>query len=157
VTAFVVVFASSPLKEWLQRQVDRRVAHRSPAAMLDDFRADVDAVVSVIDVHRVVRRLLDEAVTAFDARGAALYLEADGVGPLYSRGRFSGDAALEIELRHDGWPVGRLVMASRRGEIAYTHGDRDALQRSADSVGEALALAAHLGHWPPVETTASRR
>jgi len=25
------------------------------------------------------------------------------------------------------------------------------------AVGEALALAAHLGQWPPVETTASRR
>ena len=157
VTAFVVVIASSPLKDWLQRQVDRRVVHRSPVAMLDDFRADVDAVVSVIDVHRVARRLLDEAVTAFDARGAALYLEGDGVGPSYSRGRFSGDAALEIELRHDGRPVGRLVMASRRGDIAYTHSDRDALQRSADSVGEALALAAHLGHWPLVETTAAPR
>lgn len=155
VTAFVVVIASSPIKDWLQRQVDRRIAHRSPSSVLAEFRADVDSVVSVIDVHRVARRLLDEAFTAFDARGAALYLESDGSSALYSRGRTDGDAVLEIPLRHDGRALGRLVMGSRRGDIAYTQSDRDALQRSADSVGEALALAVHLGHGPLAD--ASRR
>lgn len=148
VTAFVVVIASSPIKDWLQHQVDRRIPHRSPSSMLEEFRADVESVVSVIDVHRVARRLLDEAVKAFDARGAALYLDSGGESPLYSRGRFNGDSALEIPLRHDGRPLGRLVLGSRRGDIAYTPGDREALQRSADSVGEALALAVHLGHGP---------
>jgi hypothetical protein len=148
VTAFVVVVASSPIKDWLQRQVDRRISHRSPSSVLEDFRADVDAVVSVIDVHRVARRLLDEAMTAFDARGAALYLESDGTSPLYSRGRLNGEAALEVQLRHEGHSLGRLVMGPRRGDIAYAQGDREALQRSADSVGEALALADHLGHGP---------
>jgi hypothetical protein len=76
VTAFVVVFASAPVKDWLQRQVDRRIPHASPATVLEQFRQDVDAVVSVIDVHRVARRLLDQALEAFDARGAALYLHS---------------------------------------------------------------------------------
>ncbi|HET7420959.1 MAG TPA: hypothetical protein VFL27_11320 [Candidatus Dormibacteraeota bacterium] len=145
VTAFVVVIASSPIKDWLQRQVDRRFPHRSPSAVLDEFRGDVDAVVSVIDVHRVARRLLDEAVDAFDARSAALYLDGDGDKPVHSHGRLDGEAAVEVELRHDGRTLGRLVMGSRRGDVGYTQADRDALQRSADSVAEALAIAGDLG------------
>lgn len=146
VTAFVVVVASSPVKDWLQRQVDRRVPHRSPAAALDEFRGAIDAVVTVIDVDRLARRLLDEAVTAFDARSGALYLDGDSDSPRHSRGRIKDDPILEVALRHDGRSLGRLVMGTRRGDIAYTDVDRAALQRSADSAGEALALAEHLGH-----------
>lgn len=149
VTAFVVVVASSPVKDWLQRQVDRRIGHRSPSAVLEEFSSDVDAVVSVMDVHRVACRLLDRAVMAFDARGGALYMHASGgPGPLYSRGHLNGGAALEVQLCHEGTEFGRLVLGSRRGDATYTPHDREALQRSADSVGEALALAAHLGHRP---------
>lgn len=148
VTAFVVVIASSPVKDWLQRQVDRRIRHAPPAAVLDQFRADVEAVVSVIDVHRVARRLVDEAIEAFDARGAALYLHSSDVQPMYSRGHLNGQAEVEIALHYEDRHFGRLVMGSRRGDISYTEHDRAALQRSADTVGEALALAAHLGFQP---------
>ncbi|HKW72582.1 MAG TPA: hypothetical protein VJQ08_07130, partial [Candidatus Dormibacteraeota bacterium] len=146
VTAFVVVIASSPVKDWLQRQVDHRVPHASPSSVLDGFRADVESVVSVIDVHRVARRLLDQAVTAFDARGAVLYLHSsDPSSPLYSRGQVNGKEGIEVQLRYEDRHLGRLVLGSRRGDIAYTQQDRDALQRSADSVSEALAIAEHLG------------
>jgi hypothetical protein len=149
VTAFVVVFASAPVKDWLQRQVDRRVPHASPAMVLERFRQDVDAVVSVIDVHRVARRLVDQAIDAFDARGAALYLHSiDGSNPMYERGRLNGEAQVEVFLRHEDHELGRLVLAGRHGGVAYTEHDRAVLQRSADSVGEALALAAHLGFKP---------
>ena len=148
VTAFVVVVASSPVKDWLQRQVDRRIAHRSPSAVLDELTADVDAVVSVIDVHRIARRLLEDAVSAFDARGAALYLHPSNETPLYSLGRLNGEAIVEVALRYEDQHLGRLVLGSRRGDITYSQHDVAALQRSADSIAEALALAAHLGFRP---------
>jgi hypothetical protein len=149
VTAFVVVIAASPVKDWLQHQVDRRVRHGSPSALLDRFRSDVDAVVSVIDVHRVARRLLDQSIEAFDARGAAVYLDSnDESRPLYSRGHMNGEIEVDVALRYEGTRYGRLVLARRRGDIEYTAQDRAVLQRSADSVGEALALAARLGFKP---------
>lgn len=148
VTAFVVVVAASPVKDWLQRQVDRRVRHASPAAVLNEFRADVDAVVSVIDVARVARRLVDEAAEAFDARGAALYLDGSDQKPAYSRGHLNGDTEIEVALHYEDREFGRLVLGSRRGDVEYTTSDRAVLQQSADSVGEALALAAQLGFKP---------
>lgn len=149
VTAFVVVVAASPVKDWLQHQVDRRVRHGSPSAVLDRFRSDVDAVVSVIDVHRVARRLLDQAIEAFDARGAAVYLDSNDVSsPLFSRGYVNGEVEVDVALRYDGTQYGRLVLARRRGDIEYTEHDLAVLQESADSVAQALALAAHLGFKP---------
>jgi hypothetical protein len=149
VTAFVVVAAAYPIKDGLQRQVDRRVPHSSPSSVLDQFRSSVDAVVSVMDVNRMAHRLLDQAIAAFNAQGAAVYLYSSGDStPLYSRGRVDGEVAVEVPLRYDGTQYGRLVLARRRGDADYTATDRVALQRSADSVGEALALAAHLGFKP---------
>ena len=157
VTAFVVVVAAYPLKDWLQRQVDRRIAHRSPSAVLGEFNADVEAVVSVLDVQRVACRLLDEAVSAFDPRGAALYLDArNPESPLCSRGRPDAATALEVHLRHEGRELGRLVLGSRRGDLAYTRADRDALQRSADLVGMAMALDVRVGYVPGGSGSAGR-
>lgn len=146
ITAFAVVVAFGPVKDWLQHQVDLRIRHASPARMLDEFRADVDAVVSVMDVNRVARRLLEYAVEAFDARGAALYL--DGSSNPLVRGHINGQAAVEVVLRFGDTQYGRLMLGSRRGNIDYTEQDVAVLQRSADSVGEALALAAQLGFKP---------
>jgi two-component system, NarL family, sensor kinase len=146
-TAFAVAVAFGPLKDWLQRQVDRRIGRSSAPQMLDEFRSTVEAVVSVIDVERVVHQLLDRAVVAFNARGAALYLVSHGDGdPVYSRGEMNGGRAVEVPLRHEGRDVGRLVMGSRRGDAAYSDEDCLALQRSADSVAEAIALAEQFGH-----------
>lgn len=143
-TAFAVVAAFGPVKDALQRRVDRRLGGVKASAALDRFSEDVDAVVSVLDVHRVACRLVDQAVVAFDAHWAALYIES--VDAVYSRGTVNGDASIEVPIRHDGRQLGRLVLAERRGHVTFSHRDREALQRSADTVGEALALANRLGH-----------
>ena len=148
-SAFVVVVAFSPAKDWIQKQVDHRLGRGSPSSVLGKFRADVEAVVTVLDVHQVACRLLDQAVAAFDVRGAALYLQSSDVSnPHYSVGRLNSDMNIEVVLRHEDRQMGRLVLGSRRGDVGYTEHDRDELQRSADLVGEALALAEHLGHQP---------
>lgn len=145
-TAFAIVVGFSPLKEWLQHQVDRTVGRVRAAAALEQFSAGVEAVVSVMDVRRIACRFVDEAVLAFDAGGAAVYLQSDE--PLYNRGHLNGDSCLEVPIRHDGRQLGRLLIAERRGSLLYAERDRAALQRSADSVGEALALAARFDHQP---------
>lgn len=154
VVAFVVVVTAYPIKDWLQHQVDRRIAHRSPSAVLGEFSAEVEAVVSVLDVDDVACRLLDEAVTAFGARSAALYLDGNPDTPAYVQGPTDGAAALEVHLRYQDRQLGRLVLGGRRGDLAYTRADRNALQRSADLVGKALALTARHGYGAPAGESA---
>jgi hypothetical protein len=154
-TAFVIVVGFSPLKDWLQRKVDRRMGRNKSREALDAFRSQVDSVVSVLNIERVACRLLDEVVSAYDVRGGALYLESGLISrPTYSVGHLNGDAAIEVQLHGDGRLFGRLVLGSRRGDAAYSKHDCESLQRSADSVSEALALAAHLGLRP---STASQK
>jgi len=142
-TAFVVVVAFSPIKDWLQRQVDRRVPRTTPSAVLERFRSQVDAVVLALDVRQVAFRLVDRAVLAFDAVGAELYLDSSpGPGPVYRRGGGEGDRGLVVALMNDRRPVGRLVMANRRGSMTYSDRDRRELESSADLVAHVLVLAA---------------
>jgi hypothetical protein len=146
---FVVVVAFSPLRDWLQREVNRRAGHDSPTTLLDQFRTEIDSVVTVMDVDRVTQRLLDRATDAFGARGAAIYLDStDASKPIYSRGRLDGEGLLEVGLSFRARYLGRLVLGSRRGDLSYTANDRAALQRLADSAAEAIALADHLGFRP---------
>lgn len=146
-TAFAVVVAFGPLKDWLQRRVDRRLGGGMPTQVLERFKARINAVVSVLDTRKIAADLVDEAVTAFNARGGAVYLASgDPLNPYYSRGRANGEAVVEVDLRHNGTSVGRLVLTSRRGDVGYSEHDREALQQSADTVGDALALAARLGN-----------
>lgn len=156
--AFVVVVGFSPLKDWLQRLVNRRMGTTKPTQALDQFRSRVDAVVSVLDVERIACGLLDQVIDAFDVRGGALFLQPGlDSGPIYSRGRLDGDAGIEIPLRYRGRQLGRLVLSARRGGIAYTRQDLDAVQRSADSVGEAMALSGQLGLRPLVTHPTNKR
>ena len=85
---------------------------------------------------------MDEATAAFDARGAALYLDSSASSsPVYSRGDMEHTPQVEVLLRHDGHDFGRLALAGRRGDVAYSESDRLALESSAASVAAALALA----------------
>ena len=69
-----------------------------------------------------------------------------------------------VVARHDSWPLcgaavwlAAWVMGSRSASAAYPERDRDVLQRSADLVSEALALAAHLCYLPLPRSQGARR
>ena len=146
ITAFAIVVGFTPVKAWLQAWVDRHVGRQASASAMNEFSAQVESVVSVVDAERAVRRLVDEAVAAFGAGGAAIFVGSNGASsPAYRRGSVDDAGCIEVPLRCDERRLGTLVLGGRRGGAAYTRRDRDALQRSADSVGAALALAEHLG------------
>lgn len=150
-TAFGIVVGFTPLKNWLQGWVDRHIGARGPATLMRQLSAEVDTVVSVIDVEKIARRFLDQAVAAYSARGAVIHLESDKThAPLYSVGviEFEGNGSIDVPLRCDGRRLGSVHLGRRRGGAAYTRSDCEALQRSADSIGEALVLAEHLGFVP---------
>jgi hypothetical protein len=56
---------------------------------------------------------------------------------------------LEVAVRHAERNLGRLLLGHRRGHKHYSEHDRAAIQRSADALGEALAVGHDLGHVHP--------
>ncbi len=144
VAAFLVVVAFSPMRDWLQRQVDRRLGRRDPVAILGGLRSSVTAVLDALEPTRAAARLLDEAIVAFEARGGAVYLD-DPEHAVVVRGEpLDGSVELEASIRFRGRALGRMELGSRRGRRAYSTADRRAIQETADAIGEAIDLARHL-------------
>lgn len=146
VTAFVVATAFTPVQKWVENIVNRRLGDRDPAARLEELTASVEAVTRVIDPHQVARRLVEDAVSGFEAVGGALYLDAyDHQQPFHVKGHLDG-SAVEVAVRHADKSLGRLLLGQRRGHVPYSEHDRAIIQRSADALGEALAVGHELGH-----------
>lgn len=147
ITVFVVATAFTPVQKWAEQVVDRRLGGRDPAAKLDTLTARMDAVTTVMDPHQAARRLVDEAVSAFEAVGGELYLDAYGHHqPFHASGLLGSETAVEVAIRHAEGNLGKLMLGRRRGSVPYSEHDRKAIQRSADALGEALAVAHELGH-----------
>jgi hypothetical protein len=146
ITAFIVATAFTPLQKWVEGVVESTLGGRDAATRLEELSASVEAVTRVIDPHQVARRLLDDAVAGFDAVGGALYLDHhDHANPFHARGHLDG-SVLEVAVRHEERSLGRLLLGHRRGNRPYSDHDRAAIQRSADALGEALAVGHDLGH-----------
>jgi hypothetical protein len=153
-TAFVGAAAFTPVKNWLQKTVDKRFAVRDPASVVESMREQIEVIVNVLDARRIARRLVDDAVNTYQARSASLFLGANGeTVPFHTRGDPSAKTALRIVLHSEGRELGVLSLAERRGGAVYTPRDLRVLQLYADAVAEAMDLSdAALG--PKLQTPA---
>lgn len=152
ITAFVVAAAFTPVQKWSEKVVERRLGGRDPADRVEAFTSSIEAVVRVIDPHLAARRLVEECVGAFEAVGGTLYLDSYGhTRPFHTHGNVDGEVAVEVAVRHAERSLGRLLLGHRRGGAAYSERDREALQKSANVLGEALCVGAAFGHVSPPE------
>jgi hypothetical protein len=140
--AFAVASLFTPVRDRLQKTVSQYVSPSNPRTLLQGLEDSVDAVVAVLDGQTIARRLLTDATTGYGARFGALYLDQQGSERLVHQvGDVDEAAGIEIAIRLDDNVLGRLVLGRRRGGVAYSHGDLETLQRSADAIARALALA----------------
>lgn len=150
ITAFIVAAAFTPLDKWIEGAVERRFGGRDVAARVEGMSRSMQSVVRIIDPHRVARWLLDELAGAFGAEGGALYLHMHDLSrPFHTSGHMTGGVAIEVPVRHGDVEVGRIQLGRRRGGVEYGRRDVQALNSAARSLGEALVVAAELGHLVP--------
>ncbi|HEX7263230.1 MAG TPA: hypothetical protein VF383_03530 [Candidatus Dormibacteraeota bacterium] len=141
ITAFVVATVFTPVQKWAEAFVERRLGGRDPAGRLDAMSSNVESIIRVIDPHRIARWIVEESVRVFDADGGELYLDShDVTRPFHVAGRLTGLPAIEVGIHHEKQQLGRLLLGHRRNST-YSDRDRAAIQRSADVLGEALAVA----------------
>lgn len=146
VTTLIIVAAFEPLKKGLQDFVDRHFKElNNPGEILNKYGARVQEVVRVMDSHQVTSHFLEQAVRAFEASGGALFLGNDHRGePNFVLGEWKGDARVTVPLQSDGDHFGIIELGAKRNGTTYTQDERDALQRNADRVAQALAIVKRL-------------
>jgi len=152
-STLVLASAFTPFKNSLQNLVDKRF--KEPIDTLKElktFRKQVESVAEVIDTRRVIRRLLDMAMSAFHATCGAIYLERDGELVLaYAAGGWKeGCGILHFPMEQEGVRLGVLILGDRNDQKSYTSEDRNTLQQAVDSVADMIWLnqvgtPAHLG------------
>lgn len=140
-TAFAVGALFSPLRDALQRIVNRRVISGNPNATLDDMTETVDSVIAVLQGETMALRVVRAAVKGYGAEFGALYLEEHGVERMIHReGTTQGSAAIEVPIEAEDRRLGRLVLG-KRGASGYSRRDYETLRRSADAIARALVFA----------------
>ena len=139
-TTLVLASAFTPVRTRLQTTVDRRFkdvhdAQRRLEALAEEIRHGM----WVLSPRQASRRLLDEAVAAFDAEGGAVYLRVRGRERLaHSRGSWSGQPALAVPLAAGRKEYGRLALGRRKSDAGYAPEDADILARSAAALASAF-------------------
>jgi hypothetical protein len=108
---------------------------------LQAFGVDVQSRLFAVDAHEITRRLLEEATTAFETKGGAVFLASTGdAQPAHVTRHWDGQARLSIPLQRaaDAAQLGVVVLGARRHEAEYTEHDRSILQQTVQMVALAI-------------------
>jgi hypothetical protein len=142
ITTLVITSTFTPIKNEIENFVERRFKEApDPFRHLTTFDQQVSAVVDVIDVEHLLRRLLNETLRAVDSCGGAVCLVKDGALHLVSiSSGWEGLPVLQLPVNHQDTNIGWLLLGSRRNGEGYSEDERRRLQQSLDKVGHALLL-----------------
>jgi class 3 adenylate cyclase len=164
---FALVLAFNPLRERVQRAVDRTF-FRERSDHARTIQALARSMRSLLDLDEITRRLTTTIETAMHARDARLALgppDADlarvlaaspgalsryqvaadprfaALGPAGRRAWEALDAEVAVPLRFQDEPRGLLLLGPKRSEAPYTAEDLEALETLADQAAVAVANA----------------
>lgn len=142
-TTLIVVAAFDPLKGWLQRAVDARFKDAvKPEQRWKEYAGQVKVFIEMNDADASARRLLEEAVTAYNASGGAIHLQRAGKMQLvHSLGDWHKTPEATVTLEHNGQTVGRLSLGARHNGRPYEPHELALLADTAGAVAAAIARA----------------
>lgn len=142
-TTLVVVSAFTPVKNGLQSIVDKRFKEvPDPTKELRNFGEQVRSFVQLSDSQQITRRVLEEAVRAFQAEGGAVFLYKNGQPQLvHTVGKWKGETKISVPLESDKTQYGFVALGARKSGLDYTPQDREALQQIVSLVAQAIRLA----------------
>ncbi len=150
ISTLIVVATFTPLKDLIKSIVEKRFGDTTaPEARIKAFGERVNARVTPLYRPQVVRRLLAEAVSAYNAKGGAAYLNNGAeTTVLHTIGEWDGEAALCIPLATgDGVePLGMIALDDRKNDDPYSEQDTRALTELAQLVARAIRDDQQVAH-----------
>lgn len=139
-TTLVLASAFTPVRSRLQSTVDRRFKDVHDARRrLEALAEEIRQAPWMVSPEQASRRLLHEAVEAFDAEGGAVYLGARRRERLtHTIREWKAQPTLTVPLAGGGREFGRLALGPRKHDGGYTSEDADLLARTAETVAAAF-------------------
>ena len=136
----VTVAVFTPVRNRIQEAVDKSFKDTAdPSRRLKAFSEQIRLRLTPIQAAQILRRLLDETITIFDAAGGAAYLDDGQQRQLVHKARaWSAETKLEVAIRADGEVLGALALCEKNNGHDYTQQDRKALEQVALIVGNAI-------------------
>jgi hypothetical protein len=105
-----------------------------------------------VDAGPITRRLLDDAVAAFEAKGGAAYLDQGGdLRLIQTTGEWTGEPKMSAAIEFGGQRFGAVELGARDRARPYTDRDRETLERVAGVVAQAIAEDAGIDASPSLE------
>lgn len=139
VTTLVVVAAFTPIKDRLQTVVDKRFKEApDPAKKLKVLEDQIRSRMFTLEPKQAVRRLLEQAVWAFEAKGGAADFYPPASKPKFTFGEWTGDAKLSAVLESNGTRFGSISLGVRRNGTDYSATDRQVLCHISSIVASAI-------------------
>ncbi len=141
VTTFIVVAAFSPVKDQLQKVIDKRWKETSAEARFKSLATQIEARISPVEWEQVTDRLLNEAVMGFCAKGGAVYREeSSGLRLVRRQGKWDGEPKVTVDLTAGvARPrLGIVALGARLDGTDYTERERHALTLIAATVARAI-------------------
>jgi hypothetical protein len=140
-STLVIVAMISPLKDILQKAVDKRFRFPSRAdRVLRDFEQQVNDRMHAVQAVPIIRRLLEHAVRAFGAPGGAAYLvSSQGKSRLLcTAGEFVSEGAISVEVRTGSRKHGVIKLNPPRNGSGYAEAELKRLRATATLVAAAI-------------------
>ncbi|HXF61771.1 MAG TPA: hypothetical protein VNK95_09140 [Caldilineaceae bacterium] len=140
-TTIILTTTFTPLKNTLQNWVDHYFKEPPDRLKgLKELEKRLFQVVDVLDRRSVARQVVEQAVQASNARGAALYLRDGGQMRLaYITPKWAVREGKErLPLTWEGQVLGQLVLGARRDGQAHTQDECAAIQKAAARIAYGL-------------------
>ena len=112
-----------------------------PIRRLKDFSDQVNGGIWIIDRKLALKRLLEEAASAFGAdSGAATWIEGGEELTIATHGDWRGDSRITVPLIRNSRLLGKISLGVRKNDTGYEPEDARSLEAAAEAVARALAL-----------------
>lgn len=140
ITTLILVSSFTPIKNALQAAVDRRFKEApDPARKLRAFGNEVKSFLQLGNPDLLSLRLLDEATTAFNATGGAIYAgQSEQRRVICRSGGWNEDEEISVSPSDSSKKLELMALGPRRNGLEYSQRDRQALQEIVDVVAGAL-------------------
>lgn len=139
-TTLLVVAAFTPIKDRLQALVDTRFKEApDPCKRLRNFDIEVKTRVESVETRQAMRRLLQEATSAFDATSGEAYVgNGSDLELVSSIGELKGEPELKTPVEFDGRAIGVIYLGRRGKGIGYRTEESETLKQVAATVAKAI-------------------